>query len=406
MKKFVILFSLILLTGLCLGFTKGNSKPSISLEGADKNKLVNSLTKLSSDTLLPEETNPIVSPLGLYLVLSMMNETLNEEYQQEILNYFGEDSMTSLRNKNEKIVNAYLKDSLAEEFNLKNYLYLESEKIDYFNQDIITIIENKYKAKKTICDLYRDAAQSLSDTIKTDTNGFLDVSPNDLQRYLIKNEDALTVNILMNIIYFKDTWSQKFERKEIISDQFTNIDGNTKQVDMLTGSRFGQYYYNDNYEAGTMDFKNGCRMYFILPNEDVPLADVCTNTVLNELLSTESYNGISAEIYYNIPKFDINYKIELESLLMKKGIINAYTQNSDSQFYQEKDKAFGYYKTIQTSRIKLDEDGVKAATATISFGCGSKSAGPSAQLILNRPFVYHIVSPDNLVLFSGAITNL
>jgi serine protease inhibitor len=90
--------------------------------------------------------------------------------------------------------------------------------------------------------------------------------------------------------------------------------------------------------------------------------------------------------------------------LIDKGLNQVFAFRDDSPFIQG---SFAYNTVGQVSRIKLDEQGVKAASAT--FGCGmAKSDAPlePKTMHLDRPFIYVITTSDNIILFSGIINRL
>lgn len=384
-------------------FAFGFAKPIYNYEfiNIDQNERTNLYQYLSQTTKnilveKQESNNPIYSPLSVLFTLSMMAETVSEEVQTEILQYLHCETMDDLRNINKQILNSFLNNKIAEEFNLENISFRDEDVSTLFNQEIINTLKNSYNAKDYVIDLQSEGANRISSEIKDNTNGFLDVSPIEIARY-IRND---SVNVLMNIIYFKDDWAKKFSKSEIQKKDF--YQNNTSvSIDTLVGEQSGFYYEDEYLQFGTIDFKNGSSMYFILPKDNYSIEDCLNKNIIEKYL----HNELPIERYninYQIPKFDVSYQFDLTEILKNSGLIKTYSIRDDSPFFSN---SFGYYQTVQSSRILLDENGVKAATVTFSMGCSSAAPMNSVNLFLNKPFVYYILNPDNIIMFSGIINH-
>jgi serine protease inhibitor len=60
----------------------------------------------------------------------------------------------------------------------------------------------------------------------------------------------------------------------------------------------------------------------------------------------------------------------------------------------------------QISRIKLDEQGVKAASVTYGGEAPTSMPEEPETMHLDRPFIYVITTTDDVILFSGIINKL
>ena len=375
---------------------------NITIDDDGLQSLRETLVSFTTDLLPTDDRNPIFSPLSLYLNLSMLAETVNDAVKTDLFNFISINSIENLRDVNRAIVTAYTDNSLAKEFKLRNFMFrdrtVHQEKL--YNEDLVDQMKYYYSMYDEIINLREEGPGKISQTIKDATNNFLNVPKDTINRYL----HDYSVNVLMNVIYFNDEWQEKFKKSEVGDIQFFTNPQESKTVKGLIGKREGLYYEDDDCIMGSLAFNRGCQMYFILPHTDKTIADILKGNVINGLFS-QNIQLNNAMIDYRIPKFDINYHYEMTGVLKVHGLDTLFSLHDDSPFYYGNN--YRYESLIQSSRILLDEEGVKAAAVTISIGCAAK-APPSinATIYLERPFIYFIVAPQNIILFSGIINQL
>ncbi|MCK9536335.1 MAG: hypothetical protein M0R05_01900 [Bacilli bacterium] len=375
---------------------------NIAIDDNGLQSLKGTLASLTTDLLPIDECNPIFSPLSLYLNLSMLAETVDDEVKTALFDFISINSIDELRDINRAIVTSYTDKSLGKEFRLRNFLFRDRAiyQEDLYNEDLITQMKYYYSVYDEIINLWEEGPTKISQTIKEATNNFLNVSKDTINQYLHK----YSVNVFMNVIYFDDEWQEKFKKSEVGDMQFFNPSEEGKTVKGLIGEREGMFHEDDDYILGSLDFNQGCRMYFILPHKDKTIEDVFRGNVINDLIS-KKIQPKEATIDYKIPKFDINYQYVMTEILKTHGLDALFGLQEDSPFYYG--DIYRYESLLQSSRIMLDEAGVKAATATLSFGCGAKAAPPfNATIHLERPFIYLIVTPQDIILFSGIVNLL
>ena len=124
--------------------------------------------------------------------------------------------------------------------------------------------------------------------------------------------------VLVNAIYFKGNWLQKFNKESTIKDDFTLADGSKQKVDMMR-------LVNKKWKAQNLEELNAqvCEfpyagekvsMTIILPHVGVKLEDV--ESKLNGGLIKEIFNkGYKQEINVFIPKFKLEYSQEVNLIL-------------------------------------------------------------------------------------------
>lgn len=158
------------------------------------------------------------------------------------------------------------------------------------------------------------SARTINEFVKSKTNNKIVkiIDSSDL------NSD--TEMVLLNAIYFKANWENKFDTKLTKKDKFYLNPKESIQVDfMQTKAHFGYVYWKE-IQAAVLEMRYANSSYsfvIILPNEGVNLS-----SVENKLNSDELYNLLmndmfEANVDVKIPKFGIEYEVDLKNVLEK-----------------------------------------------------------------------------------------
>ncbi len=216
------------------------------------------------------------------------------------------------------------------------------------------------------------------------------------------------VMFLINAIYFKGDWVDKFDAALTHSADFTTADGSTVKVDMM--SRGGSYaYYSDNQvEVARLPYgRDKIAMYVFLPAEGSSLESF-TSGLSGESLNSYFGKLSSTELDLRLPKLKLEYgKVDLNDALTNLGMGVAFDLNA-ADFSRIADVspqrlyiAFVDHKAV----IEVNEQGTVAAAAT-NVGISVTSMPMRTQFIVNRPYMF-VIRDDRSgsILFSGLITD-
>ncbi|MBQ7861968.1 MAG: hypothetical protein IJ349_07195, partial [Clostridia bacterium] len=168
------------------------------------------------------------------------------------------------------------------------------------------------------------------------------------------------------------------------------------------------YYWNDDYSAVASTLKNGSTMWFILPDEGKTTADVLSGGAYGEMISLGDgwQNKKYMKVNLSVPKFDVSSTVNLKDGLGRMGVTKVFDMESSDFTAITSDSPVYISAVNQSTRVEIDEKGVKAATYIEIPGAGS--AMPPEEIIdfvLDRPFVF-VISKGNLPLFTGVVNNL
>lgn len=216
----------------------------------------------------------------------------------------------------------------------------------------------------------------------------------------------VTMMYLINAVYFKGNWRQKFDPDETKPAPFHLPDGSTTEVDMMKIEEpTFPMSRTDRFTA--VDLAYGDSLYtmtILLPKEDVSVDSVAEN------LDKQSWKRVTTDLApqrlssFEMPKFTLRYKTELKQALQSLGMGVAFDPqraNFDAINPDVKDLHVDAVK--HKTFLKVNEEGTEASAAT-SVSIGITSAPPSIRV--DRPFAFVLRERHSgTILFIGSVTN-
>lgn len=358
-------------------------------------------TEGNNQFLLTEKNeNKIWSPVNAYIGLAMMTELTEGETRQQILDIFGVEEMDALREQVSAVWESVYQDNSKEICVLANSLWLESGL--QYNRKAMDALAYHYYASVYQGDLGSEKVnKEISTWINNNTGNFLKNSTKSIQ---------LSSDIIMALystLYFQASWSDEFLEKNNTKDLFHTQDGDIQVVYMNKELYPMSYYWDEKFSAVSMRMKNGCRMWFILPDEGMMTDDVLNDgTYMEMLLSNEWEECKYMDVNFSVPKFDVSSSMDLSVGLKNMGVMNVFTENAAEFMNLTWDSPIYLTGANQSVRVQIDEKGVKAAAYIEIPGAGS-AAPPDDGIIdfvLDRPFLF-VITKDNIPLFAGCVNN-
>ncbi len=345
------------------------------------------------------ETNYLISPLSINIALSMAYNGASGTTADEIKSVLNLNNI-AIGDYNEDyskliklLINSDSKVKLSSANSIWNVPTLQVE-ANYQN------ILNKYFSAESFTKDFSAPATltELNNWVKDKTNGKIEK--------ILEQMDPNAVMYLINAIYFKADWVKQFDKEKTAKAEFTNFSGAKSQVDMMYMKDSAISCYTD-AQVQAMDLKYGNGNYsmtIILPNEETSV-----NEYINEL-TVEKYNNIisnmkikESEIY--LPKFKIEYLVELQSLLYSLGMKVAFSESAD---FSKITNSFDIFisKILHKTFMEVDEAGTTAAAVTtIQFD--NTSVSDNFFIRVNRPFIIVLrENTSNSILFLGRINKL
>lgn len=257
-------------------------------------------------------------------------------------------------------------------------------------------------------EIYRSAFDG---SLVTDLNRWVDKETNGVIDQLLEQEpDALTVLYLVNAACFEARWDTAYAKEDVHTGQaFTAADGTRQTADYLVSEE--SIYLSGNNATGFLKPYDGGKYAFValLPDEGVTLTDYLENLTgehLYQLITDHHY----ANVQVSIPKFTAQSELELEEPLKDMGITDMFdVSRADLRnIGSAANDALYVSSVLHKTHLKLDENGTRAAAATVvDVNGGSAPSEDVKTVTLDRPFLYMIVDTHACVpLFMGTVTSV
>lgn len=218
-------------------------------------------------------------------------------------------------------------------------------------------------------------------------------------------EDA--VMYLINALAFDAEWQEIYKEYQIREGLFTCEDGAGQAAEMMYSSEYA--YLQDTQAQGFIKYYHDKKYAFaaLLPEEGISIEDYAaslTGEGLHALLANPAEIPVEAAI----PKFEVQYDILLNDILISLGMTDAFDPAAAdfSGLGSSPGGNLFINRVIHKTCITVDEKGTKAGAATaVEVNCESAVEPAEPKIVyLDRPFIYMIIDcEENLPLFIGAV---
>ncbi len=347
--------------------------------------------------------NVIVSPLSLTEVLVMLSNGAKGETLNQIISLIGtkdiplEEQNFAISTLNQYLISADSKTSVA----TANSQWIDDElkvKDEYVN------INAKWLNAET-----RNQDLATAKTMN-DINSWCDKNTKGCIKKIL--DQPLSENCrlgLINALYFKGMWAEKFNKDQTREEDFTNYDGAKSKVKMMHQTEIFLAYEGKDVDMAEFDYGNGrfC-MDVILPHEGKKL-DECLKEFSSSTFFEYVKESRERDVIVSMPRMEIKFKTPLDAPLIEMGMRNAFMGLADFSGISDYDKLF-IDKFIQATYIKVDEEGTEAAAVTAAFLNKNSAADQEPTPLIfnmNRPFAFIIREKDsNTILFMGKVRTL
>ena len=339
-----------------------------------------------------QKENVCISPLSAQLALSMTAVGATGETQQQM---YSTMNLTGDVNAAAKETIEELADSRYEcEVSIANSIWI-NEILDV-KESFIDTNKEYYNAFVTTAPFNRETLLAINSWCSDNTKGKIKDALSD-----IKENDRM---YLINALYFKGAWNNKFDAGNTKEKPFTKEDGSRVDVSMMNQTIKTQYYEDEFVQVTIKRFTYRYQMLLVLPAEGVKTADAIAHfsenyeRILNEMSTYE--------VTLYMPKFQCEFGASLKEQLKRMGMPRAF--GKDAQFGGISDEQLYVDDIFQKTFIKVDEIGAEAAAITVlRTGLLAANRKPEKRTMnLDRPFMYLITDykPEN-ILFIGKIGN-
>jgi len=342
--------------------------------------------------------NSLYSPLSLYYALAMLEAGAAGATKADLrgLMAAGEADI------GEELSNLYALMTEAREGSIEqvaNALWIKRELLasreEGFKDDWLDQMANHFYASAFAADFTDpETAEKMSRWVEDQTKG--KIKPE------IDVSDPLLLLVLMNTLYFKAEWAERFD-PGLVNGPFYG--DRTMNLEASYLSRLFKQHpavRTDRFVSTSVQLKSGS-IDFILPATGVSPESLLEDpSFLTDLREAEpGYYDVD----FKLPQFTYNNKIDILRKMDVLGLTAMVTNNPD--FSAMYDGEIWVSGISQEAFISLDEKGIEAAAYTEVFmaGAGAPQETELIEIHLNRPFIYVISDQAGAPLFVGIIRN-
>ena len=262
--------------------------------------------------------------------------------------------------------------------------------------DFLDSVRETFGAEVAELDFANPAASArINEWVKAATNGRIeDIVP-----------AAIPFNVVMyliNTIYFKGSWTYRFDPSETRPERFHLDDGSTRTVPLMTFRRELPYQENGRFQAVDLPYGgHAFSMTVLLPRQGVTVDSLAAS--LDAAEWEDIVGGFNdTELLLYLPRFRLPYERRLNDDLAALGMVDAFDRRAD---FTRLSPVTGLFisEVKQKSWVDVNEEGTEAAAATV-VEIRETSAGPAVRA--DRPFLFFIRERlSGTILFAGKLAS-
>ncbi|KAG9487474.1 hypothetical protein GDO78_007367 [Eleutherodactylus coqui] len=346
--------------------------------------------------------NILLAPVGVSTALATISmgtegQTATEIYStlgfKEFINASTKYDKTTIHSVFRKLTHRLFRRNFGYTLRSVNDLYIHKNFV--INKDFQEKLKNFYYAEAQVGDFEdKSFLQKVNQRIQKLTKG------------LIKEALAsLNPNILMlliNCIYFKGTWENKFPIEQTYNANFRVNEKEVVKVPMmkLKGSFLLTMDSDLDCEVLQLPYVGNISMLIVVPHK------LSGMKLLEKQLSPhliakwqKSMTNRTREVH--LPRFKLEKNYNLKDALSSMGVKDLFTSRADFSGITDEDISIGLFQ--QQGSITVNEEGTQAGTVTV---VGFTPLSIQARFIADRPFLFLIYEHrTHCVVFFGKVAN-
>lgn len=340
--------------------------------------------------------NVFISPLSISFAMAMTSNGANGQ------------TLTAIRNAMD--FNGFSQDDLNTYYNnlITNLPQLDpnttlsiANSIWYRNDysvlpAFISTNSNYYKAQVQGLDFVSPSSvQTINNWVSTQTHGKIPT--------IINNIPDNMIMYLINALYFKSTWNNKFDESKTAAQAFYKADGSQVSTKFMSGDISVNSYKDNDVTVIELPYSNQkYSMVIVEPKTTTTLKEVCAGLDSTKWAGWMG-NLTQSRLLLTMPKFTFSYGLNLNDALKALGMNIAFADNADFSLIGP-----GKLKITDVEHkafVAVDEEGTTAAAAT-SVGVGTTAVETPPPFTINHPFVFVIREMHSgLILFTGIVND-
>lgn len=346
--------------------------------------------------LLNKKENTVISPINIYMALSMLAELTAGDTQAEVMKLMNADSIETVRSRADSLYLAHYVNNPVYTEKIASSFWIRDD-INY-KDDTLKTLSEKYHASSFVGKMgSTEMNKALQDWTNSNTGELLTEYTKDM------STDQDTVMSLVSTIYMKAMWTEPFSAGRTTNESFYGINGEHK-CSMMHSFGSDRYYFGEHFGAIAKPLFFGGTVLLILPDEGVMPAELLKDDDVFRFISgINSYeNNKFLKVNLSVPKFKASSKLDLNDSLDALGIKKVFGGGDFSSLTV--DTGVFLNKAEHAAMLEMDEEGITGAAYT-DFALDGSAMPPDEEmdLVFNRPFLAVVKGSDGSILFATVI---
>ena len=350
-------------------------------------RTINKNRKLSDGSI-------VVSPISVSYVLGMLNEGADGETRRQITEVLGlSGSVQKINEYFKTMINKVSRADSNVTVQLANCIGVNSAMgislIPQYEADM----QQYYDAQIDALDFtQRSSLDKINNWCNKHTGGMIPTAVDRL--------DPDAVLYLLNAIYFKAKWTEKFNPEETRYMNFRKQNGTVVKHKMMYRQTRTLYGKNEICQMLYLPYGNkDFGMYILLPVKGKTTADIIQRLSAREL--EQQLKGMKDEnVDILIPRFSTSSETTLNHVLSAMGMPLVFTPRAELPNMAQGEKALYVSLIDQKTKIEVNEEGTEGAARTLMRVLKDGDEPPKIiDFHATRPFVYLIVEKRSGAIF-------
>ncbi|KAH0506776.1 Leukocyte elastase inhibitor A [Microtus ochrogaster] len=223
--------------------------------------------------------------------------------------------------------------------------------------------------------------------------------------------DSMTKLVMVNAVYFKGMWKDKFRKQDTTDAPFRLNKKDTKTVEMMYQKKKLPLGYIQDLNCKVLELPyqgEELSMVILLP-EDIEdestglkkIEEQLTLEKLNEWTKRENLKNI--DVHVKLPRFKLEESYTLNSNLGSLGVQDLFSRGKADLSGMSGSKDLFISKIIHKSFVEVNEEGTEAAAATGGIATFAMLL-PEEEFTADHPFLFFIRhNPTASMLFLGRV---
>ncbi|XP_038952280.1 leukocyte elastase inhibitor A-like isoform X2 [Rattus norvegicus] len=353
-------------------------------------------------------TGNIFSPFSISSALAMVflgAKGSSAPSSLRLAETFHFDSVEDIHSRFQSLNAEMRKHGASHTLKVANRLY--GEKTYNFLPEFLASTQKMYGADLAPVDFQHaseDARKEINKWVKGQTEGKI---PELLAGGVVNSTTKL---VLVNAIYFKGIWQEKFLTRHTTDAPFRLNKKDTKMVKMMYQKEKFPFGYIPDLKCKVLEmpYQGGeLSMVILLPedieDESTGLQKIEEQLTLEKLYEwTKHENLKEIDVHVNLPKFKIEESYILNSNLGRLGLQDLFSSSKADLSGMSESRDIFISKIVHKSFVEVNEEGTEAAAATA--GLVEYCLVSIEAFIVDHPFLFFIRhNPTANMLFFGRV---